>query len=102
MTVTVEEADRILANTLIIDCDSHITEPPDLWESRVPAAMKTRVQRCAALMMAFRLGFWMTNHGLELAGTLSDWIGKRFSVETQFNRLSPSINQLGMPRSALN
>lgn len=25
-----------MANTPIIDCDSHVTEPPDLWTSRLP------------------------------------------------------------------
>jgi predicted TIM-barrel fold metal-dependent hydrolase len=28
---------------LIVDCDSHFTEPPDLWSSRVPAARADRM-----------------------------------------------------------
>jgi predicted TIM-barrel fold metal-dependent hydrolase len=27
----------------IIDCDSHLTEPPDLWSSRVPESMRSRI-----------------------------------------------------------
>jgi predicted TIM-barrel fold metal-dependent hydrolase len=31
----------------IIDVDAHITEPPDLWSSRAPAALKDRLPRVA-------------------------------------------------------
>src|SRR5271154_2684527 len=27
----------------IIDCDSHLTEPPDLWTARAPAARRDRM-----------------------------------------------------------
>src|SRR5690349_17028483 len=27
----------------IVDCDSHFTEPPDLWTSRVPSALRDSV-----------------------------------------------------------
>ncbi len=29
----------------VIDCDSHYTEPPDLWTSRAPASLRDRVPR---------------------------------------------------------
>ena len=29
----------------IIDADTHVTETPDLWTSRAPAAMRDRVPR---------------------------------------------------------
>ena len=29
----------------VIDVDTHLTEPPDLWTSRVPAAMQDQVPR---------------------------------------------------------
>lgn len=32
-----------LEDLRIIDCDSHLTEPSDLWTSRVPASMQDRV-----------------------------------------------------------
>lgn len=32
-----------LTGISIIDCDSHMTEPPDLWTSRVPASLKSKV-----------------------------------------------------------
>jgi predicted TIM-barrel fold metal-dependent hydrolase len=34
---------EILSDLKIIDCDAHLTEPPDLWVSRVPASLRTRV-----------------------------------------------------------
>src|SRR5690606_30830346 len=27
----------------VIDCDAHFTEPPDMWTSRAPAGMKSRM-----------------------------------------------------------
>ncbi|HYF46411.1 MAG TPA: hypothetical protein VD926_09400 [Acidimicrobiales bacterium] len=33
----------VLEDLRIIDCDSHLTEPSDLWTSRVPASMKDHV-----------------------------------------------------------
>jgi len=32
-----------LEDLRIVDCDSHLTEPSDLWTSRVPASMRDRV-----------------------------------------------------------
>jgi predicted TIM-barrel fold metal-dependent hydrolase len=29
----------------IVDCDAHVNEPPDLWQTRVPARWKTRAPR---------------------------------------------------------
>ena len=29
----------------LVDSDSHINEPPDLWSTRVPAAMRDRAPR---------------------------------------------------------
>ena len=34
-----------MATQLIIDADSHITEPPDVWTSRVPAKYREDVPR---------------------------------------------------------
>jgi predicted TIM-barrel fold metal-dependent hydrolase len=33
----------VLGDVHIIDCDSHLTEPPDLWSSRASASMRDRV-----------------------------------------------------------
>jgi predicted TIM-barrel fold metal-dependent hydrolase len=30
----------------IIDCDSHVNEPPDLWQERLPSKWKERAPRC--------------------------------------------------------
>ena len=29
----------------IIDCDSHVNEPPSLWQDRVPARLRERAPR---------------------------------------------------------
>src|SRR5438105_12385519 len=33
----------VLTGVRVIDCDTHFTEPPDLWTSRAPAKFKDRV-----------------------------------------------------------
>lgn len=46
MTATIPEQDTagdVLAGVKIIDCDAHLTEPADLWTSRVPASMQDRI-----------------------------------------------------------
>jgi len=44
MTIDTDiQADEILGQLSIVDCDAHFTEPPDLWTSRAPASMKDRV-----------------------------------------------------------
>lgn len=45
--MAVVEAERtdeeVLSGIQIVDCDSHFTEPPDLWTSRVATSMRGRV-----------------------------------------------------------
>src|ERR1700677_3675805 len=41
-STSLEESD-ILDGLGIIDCDSHLTEPPDLWTSRVASSMRDQV-----------------------------------------------------------
>jgi uncharacterized protein len=48
MTATLPSVDGsagsdVLEDIRIIDCDAHLTEPADLWVSRVPASMRDRV-----------------------------------------------------------
>jgi hypothetical protein len=33
----------VVQDARVIDCDTHYTEPPDLWTSRAPATMKDRM-----------------------------------------------------------
>src|SRR5215207_340356 len=42
-TMTPQQATELLEGVSIIDCDSHFTEPPDLWTSRVSGSMRDRV-----------------------------------------------------------
>ena len=37
----------VIAGIPIVDCDSHVTEPPDLWSSRVPSKWKGQAPRVA-------------------------------------------------------
>ncbi len=41
--LTPEEADDLLGDVYIVDCDAHFTEPSDLWTARVPATMRDKV-----------------------------------------------------------
>ncbi len=41
--MTLTEASEVFEDIQIIDCDSHFTEPPDLWTSRAPASMVDRM-----------------------------------------------------------
>lgn len=34
---------EVSAGLQVIDCDTHVTEPPDMWTARVPASMRDRV-----------------------------------------------------------
>ena len=40
---TVTDSIDIIGDLRIIDCDSHLTEPPDVWTSRVPASLVDKV-----------------------------------------------------------
>jgi len=45
MTAVEQAADStgVIDDLYIVDCDSHLTEPPDLWISRVPESARDRV-----------------------------------------------------------
>src|SRR3972149_1415829 len=34
---------EVVGDAKVIDCDTHYTEPPDLWTSRAPAASKDKM-----------------------------------------------------------
>lgn len=42
-TLETQQTVDVLGDVSIIDCDAHFTEPPDLWTSRVPASLASRV-----------------------------------------------------------
>lgn len=43
MSAVLAELDPVFPGIGIVDCDSHYTEPPDLWTSRAPRTLKGRV-----------------------------------------------------------
>ena len=59
--------DTVFENLKVIDCDSHFTEPPELWTSRAPAAMldKVPVQKTVDGRTAWYLNgdVWSTTGG---------------------------------------
>ncbi len=42
-TQTMAPLKAVVGDAKVIDCDSHYTEPPDLWTSRAPAAYKDKM-----------------------------------------------------------
>src|ERR1700688_5017310 len=42
-TTATVDADEVLGDLCIIDCDAHFTEPPDLWTARAPKSMQDQV-----------------------------------------------------------
>ncbi|HWP57751.1 MAG TPA: amidohydrolase family protein [Candidatus Acidoferrales bacterium] len=41
----VSETPSVIAGEILISADSHIMEPPDLWEKRLPASLKERAMK---------------------------------------------------------
>src|SRR5262245_750151 len=37
------KAESVTANEILVSADSHIMEPPDLWEKKLPAALKDKI-----------------------------------------------------------
>lgn len=54
--------DPMFAGIRIVDCDTHITEAPDLFTSRAPAALKSRMPRVERID---GLGKWMVSGRLD-------------------------------------
>ena len=66
----------------IIDVDTHVTETPDVWTSRVPATMKDRVPR-------------MDDEDLNQPVSLRSGIGSALSGYLQKQVSSPEISACG-------
>ncbi len=43
MTATAASLNEVFPGIEVIDCDAHYTEPADLWTSRAPASLRSRV-----------------------------------------------------------
>ena len=43
MTATADSLNEVFPGIGVIDCDAHYTEPADLWTSRAPASMRSRM-----------------------------------------------------------
>jgi predicted TIM-barrel fold metal-dependent hydrolase len=66
MTESLALADDVLAGVKIIDVDTHLSEPADLWTSRAPARYRDVVPR--QLEVAGRLR-WVVGDDIDLGGT---------------------------------
>ena len=40
-----QKAESVTANEILVSADSHIMEPPDLWEKKLPAALKDKIPK---------------------------------------------------------
>src|SRR5262249_12250666 len=62
-----EPSKSMFEDIQIIDCDAHVTEPPDLWSSRAPAALKSRMPQMRTVdgVTAWYLDdeYWCTTGG---------------------------------------
>ncbi len=67
MTITITEPDLdILAGLKIIDTDTHLSEPADLWTSRAPARFRDLVPR---QQLVNGRGRWIIGGDIDLGGT---------------------------------
>src|SRR5580658_7064015 len=53
---SLEEARSSIEGIKVIDSDTHLTEPADLWTSRAPKAFKDRVPRVIMRKGTFNMG----------------------------------------------
>src|SRR5712692_5870796 len=95
MTTSAVESNPLqsaLAGATVVDCDTHYTEPPDLWTSRAPARFKDRVPH---MQLANGASRWFIEGDKEfgtVGTTVIDAVGAKvygkLSVETfeQVNR----------------
>ena len=66
MTVTEPVGDDLLAGLKIIDTDTHLSEPADLWTSRAPARYQDLVPRQKEIGGRMR---WVIDDDIDLGGT---------------------------------
>ena len=74
----------------IIDVDTHVTEPPDLWTSRVPASMKDRVPYVRK-DSAGRDGWYLNDKKMALAGlTATAGVGDMQDIPSGYDDIHPA------------
>lgn len=66
MTMTEPRQDDVLAGLKIIDTDTHLSEPADLWTSRAPARYRDQVPRQQDVNGRMR---WVIGGDIDLGGT---------------------------------
>src|ERR1700677_41073 len=68
---SLEEARSAIEGIKVIDTDTHLTEPADLWTSRAPKAFKDRVPRVVMRKGTYNLA---SGEALDDAGESPVWV----------------------------
>src|SRR5262245_104600 len=80
---------EIFGGLSVVDCDSHWTEPPDLWTSRAPARLRDRMPRVVE-----RDGVQLWHVGDVMLGPIGLSVVKRSGDKAYGKLFLPHIDQL--------
>lgn len=83
------DAARAIAGTWIVSSDSHIIEPPDLWEARMPADLRDRGPRVVS-----DDGDWWYVDGYKTMSFLGIQVGDRFEGDPSKLRTSGTFDDV--------
>lgn len=89
-TVRSSGVGEVLARTWMISSDSHIIEPPDLWEGRMPAELESRGPR----VVSEDDGDWWYVDGRKTMSFLGIQAGERFEGDPDRLRTSGAFDEV--------
>ena len=81
--------DEIFSGVSVVDCDSHWTEPPDLWTSRAPAHLRDRMPKVAE-----RDGVQLWHVGDVMLGPIGLSVVRKSGAKAFGKLFLPHIDQL--------
>jgi predicted TIM-barrel fold metal-dependent hydrolase len=90
MTQTQVRPAEVLTDTWMISSDSHIVEPPDLWEGRMPAELAARAPR----VVSEADGDWWYIDGKKTMSFLGIQTGDRFLKDADELRTSAGFDEV--------
>ena len=90
MTQTQVRPAEVLTDTWMISSDSHIVEPPDLWEGRMPADLAARAPR----VVSEADGDWWYIDGKKTMSFLGIQTGDRFLKDADELRTSAGFDEV--------
>jgi predicted TIM-barrel fold metal-dependent hydrolase len=89
-STTLRSPSEVLTRTWMISSDSHIIEPPDLWEGRIPPALGDRGPR----VVSEADGDWWYVDGRKTMSFLGIQAGKRFEGDPDRLRTSGAFDEV--------